>query len=65
MGRVSLNKDILFLKPMWDEKLFFSTLKPSNAYKDLTFTLVLYQKAVLVKSCHDFDHAMDAKKNQG
>lgn len=41
--------------------MFFSALKPNNN-KDLTFILVLYEKAILKKPCHDFDHA---KKNQG
>ena len=36
---------------MWDEKMFLSVL----IHKDLTFILVLYQKAVLEKSCHDWD----------
>lgn len=50
---------------MWDEKMFFSALKPNNILnKDLTFILVLYQKAVLENSFHDFDQAMSAKKNQ-
>ena len=46
-----------FPKSVWDEKMFLSVLKPKqqHTHKDLTFILVLYQKAVLEKSCHDWD----------
>ena len=46
-----------FPKSIWDEKMFLSVLKPKqqHTHKDLTFILVLYQKAVLEKPRHDWD----------
>lgn len=52
---------------MWNEKTFFSALKPSNNTLAKTWHLFwsFIRRWSLKKSCHAFDHTKGAKKNQG